>query len=78
MSRGDEEIVRHLLKQNAHVNAQDKLGQTALHLAVIERHERIVVMLLEFGATFLKDCDGNTPVDVAPYQRLRDILKSAL
>jgi ankyrin repeat protein len=52
------------------------MGQTPLHLAAIEGSDRIALMLIENGASFLKDKYGATPVDVAPYQRLRDVMTS--
>jgi ankyrin repeat protein len=67
-NRTDEgalEAVALCVKWGADVNAFDKTGQTALHIAV-QRSDAIVTFLAEHGAELdIKDKDGRTPLDVA-------------
>jgi ankyrin repeat protein len=67
-NRTDEdalEAVAVCVKWGADVNAFDKTGQTALHIAV-QRSDAIVTFLAEHGAELdIKDKDGRTPLDVA-------------
>jgi ankyrin repeat protein len=59
------EAVALCLKWGADVNAFDKTGQTALHIAV-QRSDAIVKLLAEHGAELdIKDKDARTPLDVA-------------
>ena len=43
------------------LNAQDKLGQTPLHLSCQNGHTRVVQLLVHKGAQFTKSYEGNTP-----------------
>lgn len=53
-----------LLKHNADVNHQDKKGNTALHIALKNNHERIVMLLLANGADYTKENrDGMVPFE---------------
>lgn len=65
---------------NEIVNAQDRFGQTALHLAVSNNRDECVQFLLENGAdTSLTDRKGRTPLQIAEecgYQSLLDLLKT--
>lgn len=55
-----------LLRKNADVNIQNKFGYTALHVATLEGHERIVELLLKNGADKnIENDDGLTPMDLA-------------
>ena len=61
------EHIRHLLKNGAKVNVQtaDDDGFTALHIAAAEGHERLISILLNFGAN--PDCldkKGESPLFV--------------
>jgi ankyrin repeat protein len=59
------EAVGLCLQWGAEVNAFDKTGQTALHVAV-QRSDAIVKLLAEHGAELdIRDKDGRTPLDVA-------------
>ena len=59
----------------AAVDAQDKLGQTAMHVAALEQHEEVCVLLAEAGASVaIKNTEGQTVADLVPervLQRLR-------
>ena len=48
--KGNENIVRTLLKNGASVDACDTEGRTALRAAVFSGHEHIVKLLIEYGA----------------------------
>ena len=60
---------------HAAVDAQDKMGQTAMHVAALEQHEEVCVMLAEAGASVaIKNSEGQTVADLVPervLQRLR-------
>lgn len=60
------EIIELLLRNGANPNQADKIGNTALHIAVYEQDENIAKLLLNNGAdTALKDLKGNTPLHIA-------------
>ena len=61
---GQMEVARHLLKQpGCAVNSQCLDGCTALHLAILEEHTEMVVLLLQHGAESVMNFDGETPLD---------------
>lgn len=61
---------------HANVNAQDALGLTALHYAVLHRHKEAVAALVAHHADkTIKDQRGLTPVDVATLLKLDEMLK---
>jgi palmitoyltransferase len=63
---GSETSVMFLLSWNPTVNAQDREGLSALHLAVMSERTRIIKKLLQKGADKkLKDNKGRTPFDLA-------------
>ena len=65
---GDEckEIVELLLAKGAVIDQTNKLGWTALHMAVDFGKPRVVKLLLEKGAkTDIVDRSNNTPLDMA-------------
>ena len=50
------------------VNARNKVGQTALHIASQHHHPAMVALLLKFGASVdSKDNDNNTPLHLATW-----------
>ena len=60
------ENVRTILKENVNVNAQDSLGLTALHHAIITNNKSIAKLLLKKGAKYnVKDKEGLKPIDYA-------------
>ncbi|XP_047536278.1 acyl-CoA-binding domain-containing protein 6-like [Vanessa atalanta] len=65
------------LNGGCYVNALDKSKQTALHYAALCGHVRSTQILLEAGASFLKDDEGFTPLDVATDEEVRIILENA-
>ena len=64
---GDIYEVEKLLKQGANVNATDAIGNTVLHVAVMnEENLKVVRVLLDKGANVnAKNSDGNTALHVA-------------
>ena len=63
-----------LLKKGAPVNCQQVDGSTPLHGASFYGHRIIIELLLEYGADpTVKNKWGNTPVDEASSQDIRDV-----
>eukprot|EP00808_Paulinella_micropora_P008606 g12733.t1 len=63
---GHTGIAQELLKHNAEVNGQGLDGMTSLHVAALNKHSDMVIMLLEAGADgSLKSESGQTPYDAA-------------
>lgn len=60
-------IMEFLLSKGAHVNAQDRYGSTALHVAVLFNLKAAVVKLLGENTIdkTIKNKDGKTPLDFA-------------
>ena len=52
---GNLEAVRYLLDQSVNLDMIDNSGQSSLFYACINRHEKIVDLLVEKGATVIKD-----------------------
>ena len=48
--RGYEAAIELLLNRGANIEAADNVGETALHIAVRNRHEAIIELLLDRGA----------------------------
>lgn len=59
-------VVSELLKTNyAHIEAKNKDGQTAVHLASMKGKDDILRKLIEHGASVnMRDTAGNTPLHV--------------
>jgi glutaminase len=65
-AEGDTYHVQHILAMGqADVNAVDRFGRTALHLAAAEGHADVISILLAHGATEVMDVFGHTPTDDA-------------
>lgn len=61
-AKGDTEEVRWLLEQGAEVNGQNEKGQTALMLATLNNHYKIVELLIEAGSDVnVRDHNKLTP-----------------
>lgn len=57
----DPDVIRFLVNRDAHVNARNRDGKTALHFAVDEENEEGIEILIEAGAkTNIEDADGIT------------------
>ncbi|MCS6903929.1 MAG: ankyrin repeat domain-containing protein [Bacteroidia bacterium] len=75
-SWGDEKAVLFLLERGADVNLQDKLGRTALHLAIWPAHKEIVKLLIQKDPNLaLQDNHGNTPLHVAVIRQNVEVVK---
>ena len=57
------EDIELLLKAGANINARNIQGQTPLHHAAFFFYPETVLTLLEYGAEFSTDANGNTPWD---------------
>ena len=56
------------------VDAQDKMGNTAMHIAAMEQHEEACMLLAEAGASIqVKNDEGQTVFDMLP-ERLQQRL----
>lgn len=66
--RGDAELGELLLNAGAValLNAQDDIGMTALHYAVVSQHVEFIPLLIQRGANIhIKDNDDTTPLEAA-------------
>ncbi|XP_068620207.1 uncharacterized protein [Battus philenor] len=59
------------------INAVDSSGQTALHYAASCGHVNSTTLLVKYNAAIIKDEEGNTPLDVASDEEIRNILEGA-
>jgi len=63
----DVEGVRILLSNGAKADYKDRTGNTLLHLAAMFNNTELVKVLIESGADpYVKNPDGESPIDVAP------------
>lgn len=63
---GLDNVAKALIENKADINAQDKLGMSALHYAAREGHSEVIKLLIESGANkTLQDSRGKKPVDYA-------------
>ncbi|KAE9601842.1 hypothetical protein Lal_00040898 [Lupinus albus] len=61
--RGDDILLRKLLKQGLNPNESDNNGKTALHIAASKGNDICVLLLLDNGAApNVRDSDGNIPL----------------
>jgi ankyrin repeat protein len=69
-SNASSEVIRLILEKKAAVNAQNKEGESALHLAVRSNQADIGTLLLDNGADiFLVNARGETPLFLTFYVR---------
>ena len=72
------DTVRFLLHNGADPNRQDSNGSSALHHAVLANRIDTIPVLMEYGVSLdLKNNNGQTALDVAPYDIIREILREA-
>jgi len=65
-------------KSGSPINASDRFGMTPLHHACAEGHVETALLLVELGAdTDRIDKEGNTPLQCAPDDKTKDILRRA-
>ncbi|KAL6362434.1 hypothetical protein LRP88_03716 [Fusarium phalaenopsidis] len=60
------QIIATLVKAGAHINARNRMGETALHIAVRTGHKLVTRALVEAGANvYARDGEGRSVLDVA-------------
>ncbi len=75
-TRGDINVLRHLLKNGADINTRDRDGATALILATRDNYGNIVRALVNRGANVhLKAHNGDTALGVATKNSLSEIIQ---
>ena len=68
------DIFKNKEEKQSFIDKKDKHGYTPLHLSVISKSKRIVMKLLQNGATSdIKDNKGLTPLNLAINKKLREI-----
>lgn len=78
-SYGHLDIAALLIKYNTVVNATDKWGFTPLHEAAQKGRTQLSALLLAHGADpFLKNQEGQTPIDLASAEDVRSLLQDAM
>lgn len=78
-SYGHLDIAALLIKYNTVVNATDKWGFTPLHEAAQKGRTQLCALLLAHGADpFLKNQEGQSPVDLATADDVRCLLQDAM
>lgn len=68
------ELVKELLKNNAQVNEQNNSGWTALHSASYWNHLEIVKVLIDYSDLSITNNKGETALDVAKTQEIKDFI----
>ncbi|KAJ8686279.1 hypothetical protein QAD02_022073 [Eretmocerus hayati] len=78
-SYGHLDIAALLIKYNTVVNATDKWGFTPLHEAAQKGRTQLCALLLAHGADpFLKNQEGQSPVDLASADDVKSLLQDAM
>lgn len=79
---GEERKVEFLIHFNANINAQDKDGNTPLHLAARAGHKNVVMILIEYRANLdILNNKGDSALEIAlqyGHQDIRDMLASII
>lgn len=69
------DVVEYLIiNEGAEVNAKNKDGRTALHVAIEENNFEIASLLILHGAICVKDNEGRTPIHLAVLNKRYNIL----
>jgi len=75
-SRGFKGELKRLIAQGVDLNIKNRLGNTPLHIAIRDKNEEIVRMLVENGADiFAVNADNESPLDWARALDRESILK---
>ena len=70
VSRGSVEITELVIEAGADLNAQDKVGNTALHEAALQDRVQAAQVLIQAGADVnISNDKAQTPLDLAHGQR---------
>lgn len=78
-SYGHLDIAALLIKYNTVVNATDKWGFTPLHEAAQKGRTQLCALLLAHGADpFLKNQEGQSPLDLASADDVKSLLQDAM
>ncbi|KAJ9596393.1 hypothetical protein L9F63_012556 [Diploptera punctata] len=77
-SYGHLDIAALLIKFNTVVNATDKWGFTPLHEAAQKGRTQLCALLMTSPDPFLKNQEGQTPVDLASAEDVRCLLQDAM
>lgn len=69
------QLIKVIMKDSVDVNAKDKKGRTALHVACKRGSKRLTTYLIRFkGADMrVRDMDGKTPLELTPPRSMRDM-----
>jgi 26S proteasome non-ATPase regulatory subunit 10 len=66
-------------KSGSPINASDRFGMTPLHHACAEGRIETALLLVELGADVDRiDKEGQTPLQCAPDDKTKDILRKAM
>ena len=78
--KNDPELLTILIKNGVDINAQNKQGETALHLAALKKESDIALLdaiLLNGASTKIKNAKGEVPLDYAIDKAIKNRLKKA-
>ena len=71
---GDTATVKRMLESGADINARDRFGDTALHLALKQRHAETVALLISRSPNInLPNALGDTPLHISVYTNQPDL-----
>ena len=72
----DDDIVEDLIVKNINLNVQDEAGNTALILASMEGHTKVVALLLNANADkYIVNNNGNDAIFYAKQKNHKNIIK---